>query len=361
MATLMSELSLRGVRLGVVLIAAAACSQAADVGGANAIAELTARVERLEGSLQTQRVAGGSRHDRDIVHRLELIEARLDALSRGSAPAAEGLTGDPLASPAATIPKRLASEPDPELHPEVSTGIGAGAGSSEHRSALRRLADLLVKAAGPPPAERDFEWAAAMLDRETRRARISAAEAEDIATLMLGLPPGHGARAGLARAVVIGWGDDERLGTFLPRISANAEPDVHRGILSVLDDEHPSTAYSEYVMRLLREERDPAVLARALDLDRVEAAATGAAAKGLARAVEMRILDGGLDSGMRSRAGLAISVACLRSPDTGVEMLRRLAGKKTDAKVSAEYLKAAAALEQGNATLKSLERLFSLK
>jgi hypothetical protein len=91
--------------------------------------------------------------------------------------------------------------------------------------------------------------------------------------------------------------------------------------------------------------------------ERIEAAATAAFAPRLVRAIETRILDGSLDAETRSRAGMAVAVASLRAPEIGVAVLRRLAEAETDPVIAEHSRSAAAALQEGNATLKSLERL----
>ena len=108
----------------------------------------------------------------------------------------------------------------------------------------------------------------------------------------------------------------------------------------------------------MREERDPAVLASALDADRIEAAATVENAASFVQALESRLRDGGHDAKMRLRAGAAIAIAGLRSPETAAESLRRMATTETDAKVAGKFREGADALAGRNATAKSLEKVF---
>ncbi len=307
------------------------------------------RVARLERGL-----------DRALVemarHRAE-VQGRLDAM--------EASRGGP--DPARTAPDGNGSAPEADARPveegdparaEVVLGLAAEPASAAHAAAIRRLAGMAVHGWGPPLAEREFAWSVALIDREARRGRITPEEAADLAREFGALDIGHGARPVLAKAVALGWGHDERLRGFLARLGTNAEPALHLGVLAGLDDEHPGAAFSEYVLRIIRDERDPEVLAVAFGLDRIEAAATAATAPGLVRALETRVLDGSLDAEGRANAGLAIAVASLRAPEVGVVTLRRLAEIETDSAVAERYRAAAAALEAGGATLKSLERLF---
>ncbi len=314
---------------------------------------LAARVEALERAVERIEGAKG-RNDGSMARRIEAIEARVAAdapPTTGPAAAAAGTPGGPRA-------EGSAAASDPRVRQEIVVGLTTDPASTDHRTAVRRLADHLVRSAGPPFVEKEFAWTAGLLDREARRDRVTPQEAADLAPLLPALPVGHAARPALAVAVAMGWGRDERLGGFLAQFASGEEPSLHQGILAALDDEHPGTAFSEYVMRLIREERDPAVLAVALGLDRIEAAATAAVAPRLVQTIETRVLDGSLDADTRARAGLAIAIACLRAPETGVTTLRRLAESEADPKVAERYRQAAAALQAGDATLKSLERLF---
>lgn len=311
---------------------------------------LATRVERLERTLGAMDASSGG--DRAALERrLEAVESRLAA---GALPVPA--PGD--AGGTASRAEGGTALPDERVHQEVVVGLAMEPASAEHRSALRRLAEHLAKSAGPPPAEKEFAWAAGLLDREARRGRVTPQEAADLAPVLAALPVGHAARPALAKAVAMGWGRDERLGAFLGQFAANAEPSVHQGVLAALDDEHPGAAFSEYVIRMVREERDPAVLAVAFGLDRIEAAATAQHAPRLLQALEARVLDGALDAETRARAGLAIAVAGLRAQDAGVAALRRLAQVEAEPKVAERYRQAAAALQSGEATLKSLESLF---
>lgn len=307
--------------------------------------ELSARVERLERAFEA---AKSGRNDRDLVRRVEALEARSDS---GNAPAPKAADAAPAAAAAHSVL-------DDARRKQIVVGLTTEPSGAEHLGAIRSAAETVVKAAGPPLAEKDFAWAVGVLDRESHRDRVSTDEAQEIAGMLAALPSGHAARPSLAKAVAIGWSRSERLGPFLALFPANAEPSLHQGILNAMDDEHPSPAFSEYVTRVIREERDAAVLATALGLDRVEAAATVMAAPRLAEAIEARIRDGTLDAKMRRHAALALAVASLRIPETGVAALRRIAERDADAKVAETCRQAATSLERGDATLKSLERLF---
>jgi len=348
-----------GLALVAVLSAAVAGATAFAVGGRRVGADegdrasLLRRVEALERTVEAP-PSPGARDDGALRRRIEAIEARLaadegtrrEAAVPGAGPGA-AVRGDP-----ASVPE------DPRLHETIVVGLAAATGSGDHRAAVARLADHLVRSAGPPLAESEFPWAVRLMDLEARRRRITAKEAEALEPVLSGLPAGHVARPALAEAVAVGWGRDERLGGLLSKFGANAEPAVHQGVLSVLDDEHPGPAFSEYVIRILREERDPAVLAVAMNLDIVEAAATAATAPILVETIAARVLDGTLDADTRRNAGLAIAVASLRDPVAGVAALRRLAENEADPDIADRYRGAAAELLQGSATLKSLERLF---
>ncbi len=337
------------VAAAVAFITARASAPVKEGGDEGPRKSLVTRVERLERALEGLGAPAG-RDDGAVLRRIEAIEAR----SAGGAPsgaevgAAAGTPGGE-GGPAAS---------NERVHQDVVVGLSMEPASTDHRAAVRRLAEHLVKSAGPPVVEREFAWAAGLLDREARRNRVTPQEAAELAPFLPGLPVGHAARPAIAKAVAMGWGRDERLGGFLSQFAANAEPSLHQGILAALDDEHPGTAFSEYIMRMIREERDSGVLAVAMGLDRIEAAATAACAPRLAQTIEARVLDGSLDVDMRALAGLAIAVACLRVPDTGVTTLRRLAEIEADPKVAERYRQAAAKLQSGEATLKALERLF---
>ncbi len=307
--------------------------------------DLTARVEKLERALDAQRAAT-PRDDRSIARRLDAIEA----LAAGRSATSQALE---VAGAEGSVPRA-----DDGARPAVAVGLAAEPGAADHRESVRQLAGHLVKSAGPPLSETEFSWAAGLLDRESRRGRVSPQEAEDLAASLAALPSGHAARPAIAKAVAVGWGHDARLGGFLERFAANTEPSVHAGVLAVLDDEHPGTAFSEYVLRLAREERDLAVLSAAIDLDHVEAAATAANAPRLVQVIEARVLEGTFDSEMRARAGLAVAVASLRTPETGVAALRRLADRETDTKLAERLRLAASSVQSGDATLKSLEQFF---
>ena len=176
--------------------------------------------------------------------------------------------------------------------------------------------------------------------------------------MVTALQVGHPARPVLAKAVALGWGKDERLGGFLGQFAANSEPSVHQGILAGLDDENPSTAFSEYMLRMVQEERDPAVLAVALGVDRIEAAATAAYAPRFVQAIEARMAEGTLDAVTRQHASFAIAAAGLRATELAVATLRRLAASEKREALAEKMRQAADALQAGNATLKSLESLF---
>jgi hypothetical protein len=309
------------------------------------IAALEARLAKLEKPSEDH-AASPARDERGLVHRVEALEARMSP--EGAASAAPGAS--PQAAPAA-------SDAD-AVHREITVGLTTEPTSSEHRAALLRAAEHLVKSYGPPLVEKEFTWAARGVDVEARRGRVTPQEAADLAPKLAALPPGHGARPALAKAVAMGWGNDERLGPFLGQFGANSEPAVHQGILAALDDEHPSPAFSDYVLRIVREERDPAVLAVAIGLDRIEAAATAQVAPQLVQALEARIKDGTLDAATRVKAGFAIAVAGLRATDLAAKTLRDLAATEPDAATADKYRQSATSLAEGKATLKSLERLF---
>jgi hypothetical protein len=334
----------------VVGWAAARVASPGDASGApddaKTMETLVARVERLERAGEVARPAA-SKDERAVARRIEAIETKL-------ADASEPTQAAPATKPDAAT----AASADDKARQEVVVGLATEPASDGHRSAVKRLAERLVASVGPPFAEKDFAWAAGLLDREARRDRVTVQEAEEMAPVLFALPTGHAGRPVLAKAVAAGWGRDQRLASFFDKLPSNSEPAVHQGVLSVLDDEHPSAAFSEYVLRILREERDPAVLSTAMDLDRIEAAATASAAPRIVSTIETRIVEGTLDAKMRSRAGLAIGVAALRIPETGVATLRRLADRETDAKVQERLRQAATTLAEGNATLKSLERIF---
>lgn len=359
---------------GVAWITARAAATEPPVDRTEEVGALVARVERLERSAEAPRARPSE--DRALTRRIDELEARLAALPQREAvsdpartaavpaPAPDLVRGGPRAGTEVDGARDQAErDRTSEVAKLVSDygaltdGLKADPGSAEHRAAMRRLAEQLVKCGEPPVAQGDLDRIAAMLDGEARRARVSATEADDAATILHGLAPGHAARPGLASAVAGGWAKDDRLPGFLAGFAANAEPKVHHSMLVILD-RTPSAAFSDYVVRLVRDERDPGVLASALDADRIEAAATQDAAPRVAQAVEARLADGTLEPKLRSRAGCALAIASLRSPETGAAALRRIADGETDAKLAERFRAAAAALLDRSANAKSLEKAF---
>jgi RNA polymerase sigma-70 factor (ECF subfamily) len=324
------------------------------------VARLEERLDRIEkGAAAAKPVRGGD--DRGLARRLDAVEARLDESARAPAAATVATAASKTAASPATNDKpdvRAAKGESKKDHDEIVDALKSRPGSPEHLAALRRLAEWLVKSAGPPPVDAEIAWAEGLLEQQGRSGRVTPAEAAELAPTLEGLPQDHAARAGLACAVAGGWANDERLGGLLARFAANTEKRVHQRLLAMLDH-FPSGAFSDYVLRLVREERDPDVLGSAMNVDRVEAATTAQTAVRFMQAVEGRIADGRLDAKMRMRAGAAIAVAGLRAPDAGAELLGRLAGRDADSTVADRFRQGADALTQRTTTAaKEMEKLF---
>lgn len=362
---------------GIAWITARAAAPEAPADRSEEVAALLARVEKFERTAEAPR--SRPPEDRALVRRIDELEARLaerdtsvrpavattsaagqDELSR---PAREGAR----AAPSGSEPDDAAAAELRELAAgleklavdlvELSEGIEAAPGTPEHRAAMKRLADQLVKSAVPPAVESDIRRIEAVFDGEARRGRVSPVEAEDLAAVAAALASGNAARAGLAKAVAGGWAKDPRLSEYLTRHPSNAEPAVHRALMQILDHT-PSAAFSDYLVRIVREEKDPTVLASALDADRIEAAATPDAARRVAEAVESRLLAGGLDAKLRSRAACAVAIAWMGSPESGAEALRRIAAAEPDQELAGRCRKAADSLLDRTASKKSLEKAF---
>jgi len=309
--------------------------------------DLARRLDEIERRL------GGAHDDasgRAFARRLQALEerlARVESLLR-AAPPDSATDAAPAAAP---------DEATSRLRERISLGLATSPRSGEHAAAVDALAAHLVAAAGPPGDETELAWATRALLREAVRDRIGADDAERLEPVLLALPVGNPARTPLAQAVAIGWSADPRMGALLARFPTNTEPELHQGMLAILDDEHPSDAFGEYVIRLIREEREPAVLGIALGLDRIEAAATSAVAPRIVQVIEERVAGGDLDVEMRRRAALGLAVAGLRARETGTAALRRLADREPDGELADRLRAAADHLASGDATLKSLERL----
>jgi hypothetical protein len=186
---------------------------------------------------------------------------------------------------------------------------------------------------------------------------VTAAEAAELARILDRTAPGNAARPGIAAGIAGGWAKEPQLADFLARFATNSEPLVHLQLLMLLDH-HPSDAFSAYVTRLVREERDSAVLGSALKSDRVQAATTTETAVQFAQVVEARIADGSLNAKARREAACAVAVCGLRAPDACAELLGRIGSRDADSGVQDACRVAATALTDRTATAKSLENLF---
>jgi RNA polymerase sigma factor (sigma-70 family) len=327
-----------------------------------ALAEISARLDRVEKAVAALPSARGG-NDRALAHRIEALEARLEEQSRGPAAAAgEKAAPRPPSSDTsvAGTANRGKSEPGPSAksdRDDLLVGLKAKPGSPEHLAALKRLAEWLIEHAGPPPVDIEIAWAQGLFDAQARAERITPAEALELSRILDRTSPGNAARPGIAIGIAAGWAKDTQLANFLARFAANSEPLVHRALLTVLDH-HPSATFGDYVMRLVREERDATVLLSAMDVDRVQAASTADNAVRLAQAVDARMLDGSLDASARRRAACAVAVCGLRSPEACVELLGRIGARDADPGVQEGCRYAATALSDRTATAKSLEKMF---
>jgi len=324
------------------------------------VARLEERLDRIEKSAAAAKPSR-SGDDRGLARRLDAVEARLDEQARAPATTPVATKAGAAPAPSLSPPKNefevKAAKDTKKDHDDIVAALKSKPGSPEHLAALRLLADWLVKSAGPPAVDKEVWWAQGLFDSEARAGRVTPAEAGELVRTLDGIAPGNAARPGIAGAIAGGWAADPRLADFLARFATNSEPQVH-GEFLVLLDHHPSAAFSDYVMRLVREERDPGVLASAFRNDRVVAATTAESALRFAQAVDARMLDGSLDARMRSHAACAVAVAGLRAPDSCAELLGRIAGRESDARLAQSCRDAASALTDKSATAKTLDSLF---
>jgi hypothetical protein len=329
------------------------------------IARLQERLDRIEKSVAASPRPAPS-DDRALGRRLEAIEARIEDVAKnaaastapagGAAPKGES-TAAAMAAKAATDAGKKKDDAKAELA-GLLAALKAIPGSPEHLAALKELAEWIVRRAGPPADEEAVAMAEGILEAEARNGRITPTEAAELLPSLERLPQDNAARPGLACVVAGGWAKDERLGGLLDRFAANTEMRVHRRHLSLLDH-FPSAAFGDYVIRLVRDERDASILQSALDVDRVDAGANAENAVRFMQAVEGRIADGSLDAKMRRRAGAAITMAGMRSQDAGAELLRRLAERESDQAVAAAYRDGAESLgKRTPLSPKAVEKIF---
>lgn len=335
----------------------------ADAAPAVDFASIEARLDRVEKAVASLPSARAG-NDRGLVRRIEAIEERIDANTSASpANARSADAGSPSRESAASVIARTLpapAKPDAAakaVREEILKGLKSKPGSPEHLAALKRLGEWLIENAGPPPVDAEIQWGQGLFDSEARGDRVTPAEAADLVRLLDRTAPGDASRPGIAAGIAGGWAKDPQLANFLARFATNSEPLVH-GQLLVLLDHHPSAAFTDYVTRLVREERDGPVLSSALQPDRVQAVTTADTAVLFAQVVDARIGDGSLNAKGRARAACAVAVCGLRAPDACVEMLGRIGSRDADAHVQDACRVAAASLTDRSASAKSLEKLF---
>jgi RNA polymerase sigma-70 factor (ECF subfamily) len=347
------------------ITARTSAAPATDPARDDALAAIEARLDRIEKTVASlPPVRAGN--DRALAHRVEALEAQLAEQSHAPAASAKGTAAQPAGDAAAATGSSAAksarapaqtSADAKAARDEILAGLKAKPGSAEHLAALKRLAEWLIENAGPPPATLEIQWAQGLFDMEARGDRVTPAEAAELVLILDRTSPGNAARPGIAAGIAGGWAKDPQLANFLARFATNSEPLVHQQLLMLLDH-HPSDAFSDYVLRLVREERDSAVLGSALKSDRVQAATTAETAVQFAQAVETRIGDGSLSAKGRREAACAVAVCGLRAPDACAEMLGRIGSRDADPRVQDACRVAAVALTDRSATAKSLENLF---
>jgi hypothetical protein len=326
------------------------------------VAELSSRLESVEKDLAAQR-SSRQPEDRTLQRRVEALEEQLASATAALDAARRATTVSPAAASSAPASGKAADAKPADAATKSEAAAIADAlksskpGSPEHLDALRKLADWLVRFAGPPPVEAEIAWAEGLVNGEGRRGRITVAEAAELMPQLDSAAPGSAARPGLAIAVGAGFAKDARLASLLDRFTANTEPAVHDRLLSLLDHT-PSAAFSGYVLRMIREEKDRAVLSNVLDVDRIQAATTNDNALRFAEALEARLGDRALADRNRSRAMRAIGIAGLRTPQACAEILERVAERETDAALAEKCRSAAASLTAGNSSVNSLENTF---
>ena len=340
------------------------------------VSEILARLDRIERAQRT----GGVADARGLARRLDAIEAALRDRSTGTtesaggrAPASDAGAGSAeAAAGAASQRDGAANAPDPgdrdaagrpeqtaAAHEDLLTLLKARTGSSEHRDAVRRLAEYLVRSAGPAGDPKDVEWASEVMEMEARRDRVSPEDASDLAGMLSTLAVDHEARPALAAAAARGWSQDARVETFLAQFPANSEPKVHLRLLRSLDEaKRPARGYADYVVRFAREEQDESVLRSVVDEDRIYAASVQGAAQRLIDTIETRVLQDTWERKMRWTAAGALAVAGLHAREGGAAALERLATRETESAAAETIRTAARTLREGRGSEKEFERMF---
>ena len=131
-----------------------------------ALAQLAARIDRIEKAAESPRPAVARNDDRALLRRLEAVEVRLaEPASPPPVPAEKSA-----AAPRSAVPEQSSREADvavpdagQKVHDEMAAALAAAPGTAEHLAALRRLAEWLVKSSGPPAIDAEVDWAEAVL------------------------------------------------------------------------------------------------------------------------------------------------------------------------------------------------------
>lgn len=329
--------------------------------------ELRDRVARLEGSLsdaeserdRLRRAEAVARQHVDSLEaeRIDVQEelARLRAARTDTAPGARAADDPPQADPAESRSVQEPSFVTPGQKKKILAALRAEPDSELHAWAIAQLLDILLG----DSATQEWKWAAGILEDESREGNVGPEEAAGIESAYLALPEGSAAAPLLAAATAVGWTRDPRLDGFLSGIPARERKSVHLLLLRTLD-RHPTAAFTNYLVRLVREEEDPEVLKSAFDEDRAAAAATTAdRARDVVAAFTSRLRDPRLPDRHRRKGYYSLSIAGLLCPAYAATALRDLAAALPADDAWREPLTRAAALfESGETSARDLERLF---
>lgn len=281
------------------------------------------------------------------VARLQAENASLAARTRGGSPAPAPV---PAAPPRAPAPAGPTAE-----QAKILEGLAAEPGTPPHLQALTELVAVLEAAADAEDHAR-VRWADGLLENEARRERVTVGEAAALEAEFRRLPEGHPARPAASAVVGAGFARDSRLAQFLAGIRPTAEPDVHSRLARILDH-HPSRAFADYGVRILREAEDRRVLGAFLDEDRIAAFAAGGRAAELGRVLADRIR-ASRDEKHKEDYYVALALAAHANPDAALPELRNAAAAETDERLAKSATAIAERIARREATPREIEDAF---
>lgn len=238
----------------------------------------------------------------------------------------------------------------------VTRALAEKPDSERHMWALRELVTGSLDTS-PSNATR-CDWAVSMLERVARKGGVGPREAERLERDYRAAPVGAPAAPYLAAAAAVGWVRDSRQGRFLESIPSGERPDVHAVLLRTLDH-FPSEGFTDYYLRLVRDETEDGLLRSVFDEDRAAAAAAlPSRSRDVVLALSVRLAGSGLSDGLRRKGLFALGVASLKEPAEGAAELRRLAASMdADSSAHKNLLEAADLIEAGTASERDLKRL----